>query len=277
MSNIIKYNYIRYVGNESKNVTCNYDSFFRTVGQAVERVDVNPNSHMDLEQETPDIGELLTAPRGDISESKRLEQVLKDQEEFLNARVDAVIAEANLKANAIVEQANDNARYIYEDSKKKGYEEGYELARVESHKEIEKLKAQYESMMRENDEILNQQSKMIETKVVDTVCKVLDNITGICFSQYETAIVSLIAKTLVKGENSNNYYIKVSNKDYPVVTQHKSDLMKCVREDAFMDILPDGDMLPGQCLIETDGNVIDAGIDEQLTNLKTNLRLLAQI
>ena len=265
------------MGNESKNVTCNYDSFFRTVGQAVERVDVNPNSHMDLEQETPDIGELLTAPRGDISESKRLEQVLKDQEEFLNARVDAVIAEANLKANAIVEQANDNARYIYEDSKKKGYEEGYELARVESHKEIEELKAQYESMMRENDEILNQQSKMIETKVVDTVCKVLDNITGICFSQYETAIVSLIAKTLVKGENSNNYYIKVSNKDYPVVTQHKSDLMKCVREDAFMDILPDGDMLPGQCLIETDGNVIDAGIDEQLTNLKTNLRLLAQI
>lgn len=276
MSNIIKYNYIRYEGNESKNVTCNYDSFFRTVGQAVERENVNHSSNINLE-EAPDIGELLTAPREDMSEAQRLEQALKEQEEFLNSRVDAVIAEANLKANRIVEQANDNARCIYEDCKKKGYEEGYELARMDAHKEIEELKAKYKGMMRENEEILDKQSKMIEAKVVDTVCKVLDNITGVCFSQYETAIVSLIARTLAKGENSNNYYIKVSNKDYPVVIEHKSDLMECVREDALMDILPDGDMLPGQCLIETDGNVIDAGIDEQLTNLKTNLRLLAQI
>ncbi|MBQ3061938.1 MAG: hypothetical protein IJD02_05805 [Lachnospiraceae bacterium] len=276
MSNIIKYNYIRYEGNETKNVTCNYDSFFRTVGQAVERVNVSSDSGIETE-ETLDLGELLTAPREDMSEAGRIEQALKEQEEFLNSRVDAVIAQANLKANRIVEQANDNARYIYEDSKKKGYEEGYELAKTEAYKEVEELKAQYENMMRENDEILDRQAKMIENKVVDTVCKVLDNITGICFSQYETAIVSLIAKTLAKGENSNNYYIKVSNKDFPVVMEHKKELMECVREDALMDILPDGDMYPGQCLIETDGNVIDAGIDEQLVNLKTNLRLLAQI
>ena len=275
MSNIIKYNYIRIDGNERKNVTSNYDGFFQTVGQVVPKENIVQTNSIQ-EEECTDIGELLTSPRS-VSEAARLEQVLKDQEEFLNSRVDAVIAEANIKAGMIVEQANDNARHIYENSRKDGYDAGYEQGMKAAQDEVLEMKTHYERLVRENEEVLMKESQMLEAKVVDTVCKVLDNITGICISQYETAIVSMIAKALQKGENSNNYYIRVSSKDYPVVTSYKAELMECVREDALMDILPDGDMLPNQCLIETDGNVIDASLDEQLNNLKTNLRLLAGI
>ena len=275
MSNVIKYNYIRIEGNESKNVTSNYDGFFQTVGQVVPRENVTLVNDIP-EEESQDIGELLTSPRS-VSEAARLENVLREQEEFLNSRVDAVIAEANIKADMIIEQANDNARHIYENSKKDGFDAGYEQGMKAAQDELAKVKAHYESLVHENEEILMKESQMLEAKVVDTVCKVLDNITGICISQYETAIVSMIAKALQKGENSNSYYIRVSAKDYPVVASHKSELMECVREDALMDILPDGDMLPNQCLIETDGNVIDASLDEQLNNLKTNLKLLAGI
>lgn len=275
MSNVIKYNYIRIEGNESKNVTSNYDGFFQTVGQVVPRENLVQVNDIP-EEESQDIGELLTSPRS-VSEAARLENVLREQEEFLNSRVDAVIAEANIKAGMIIEQANDNARHIYENSKKDGFDAGYEQGMKAAQDELAKVKAHYESLVHENEEILMKESQMLEAKVVDTVCKVLDNITGICISQYETAIVSMIAKALQKGENSNSYYIRVSAKDYPVVASHKSELMECVREDALMDILPDGDMLPNQCLIETDGNVIDASLDEQLNNLKTNLKLLAGI
>ena len=275
MSNVIKYNYIRIEGNESKNVTSNYDGFFQTVGQVVPRENLVQVNDIP-EEESQDIGELLTSPRS-VSEAARLENVLREQEEFLNNRVDAVIAEANIKAGMIVEQANDNARQIYENSRKDGFDAGYDQGMKAAQDEVAKVKAHYESLVHENEEILMKESQMLEAKVVDTVCKALDNITGICISQYETAIVSMIAKALQKGENSNSYYIRVSAKDYPVVASHKSELMECVREDALMDILPDGDMLPNQCLIETDGNVIDASLDEQLNNLKTNLKLLAGI
>lgn len=278
MSNIIKYNYIRMEDGKGKNVTSNYDGFFRTVEQ-MQTIQSNMQSVAERlneeEQTSPDIGEILTNTSYTQSEAQQLERVLRQQEEFLNNRVDAVIAEANIKANMIIEQANDNARFIYDDSKKKGYEDGYREAKAQADKETQEIKLRYERLMQENEELLNKESELLEDKIVESVCSALDSITGICISQYEQAIVSMISKTLQKCDNSSNYYIRVSAADFPMVIEHKKELMDCVREDSLMDILPDADMLPNQCIIETDGNVIDASLDEQLRNLKTNLRLLA--
>ena len=278
MSNIIKYNYIRMEDGKGKNVTSNYDGFFRTVEQ-MQAIQSNMQSAAERlneeAQTSPDIGEILTNTSYTQSEAQQLERVLRQQEEFLNNRVDAVIAEANIKADMIIEQANDNARFIYDDSKKKGYEDGYREAKAQADKETQEIKLRYERLMQENEELLKKESELLENKIVESVCSALDSITGICISQYEQAIVSMISKTLQKCDNSNNYYIRVSSADFPVVIEHKKELMDCVREDSLMDILPDADMLPNQCIIETDGNVIDASLDEQLRNLKTNLRLLA--
>lgn len=263
---------------KGKNVTSNYDGFFRTVEQ-MQAIQSNMQSVAERlneeEQTSPDIGEILTNTSYTQSEAQQLERVLRQQEEFLNNRVDAVIAEANIKANMIIEQANDNARFIYDDSKKKGYEDGYREAKAQADKETQEIKLRYERLMQENEELLKKESELLENKIVESVCSALDSITGICISQYEQAIVSMISKTLQKCDNSSNYYIRVSSADFPVVIEHKKELMDCVREDSLMDILPDADMLPNQCIIETDGNVIDASLDEQLRNLKTNLRLLA--
>lgn len=278
MSNIIKYNYIRMEDGKGKNVTSNYDGFFRTVEQ-MQAIQSNMQSVAERlneeEQTSPDIGEILTNTSYTQSEAQQLERVLRQQEEFLNNRVDAVIAEANIKADMIIEQANDNARFIYDDSKKKGYEDGYREAKAQADKETQEIMLRYERLMQENEELLKKESELLENKIVESVCSALDSITGICISQYEQAIVSMISKTLQKCDNSSNYYIRVSSADFPVVIEHKKELMDCVREDSLMDILPDADMLPNQCIIETDGNVIDASLDEQLRNLKTNLRLLA--
>lgn len=263
---------------KGKNVTSNYDGFFRTVEQ-MQAIQSNMQSVADRlndeSQSDTDIGEILTNSNYTQSEAQQLERVLRQQEEFLNNRVDAVIAEANIKADMIIEQANDNARFIYDDSKKKGYEDGYREAKAQADKETQEKKLRYERLMQENEELLKKESELLENKIVESVCSALDSITGICISQYEQAIVSMISKTLQKCDNSNNYYIRVSSADFPVVIEHKKELMDCVREDSLMDILPDADMLPNQCIIETDGNVIDASLDEQLRNLKTNLRLLA--
>lgn len=278
MSNIIKYNYIRMEDGKGKNVTSNYDGFFRTVEQ-MQTIQSNMQSVADRlndeSQSDTDIGEILTNSNYTQSEAQQLERVLRQQEEFLNNRVDAVIAEANIKADMIIEQANDNARFIYDDSKKKGYEDGYREAKAQADKETQEIKLRYERLMQENEELLKKESELLENKIVESVCSALDSITGICISQFEQAIVSMISKTLQKCDNSSNYYIRVSSADFPVVIEHKKELMDCVREDSLMDILPDADMLPNQCIIETDGNVIDASLDEQLRNLKTNLRLLA--
>lgn len=275
MSNVIKYNYIRFEGNQSVNVTSNYDGFFKTVDQILPKENIISSDDV-TEQKPTDIGEILTAPRNDM-QAEMHEQTLREQEEFLNSRVDAVIADANIKAEMIIEQAHENARVLYEDSKKRGYDAGYAEGTNVAKAEAEELKNYYENLIRENEGVLQRESQLLEAKLVETVCQVLDDITGICVSQHKSAIVNVITRALQKSENSNNYYIRVSSKDYPVVSKNKDKLMECIREDAFVDIMPDADMNPGQCWIETDGNVIDASIDEQLKNLKTNLRLLAGI
>ena len=275
MSNVIKYNYVRLAGNESINVTSNYDGFFKTVGQVIPKENIISNDMLPEEKPT-DIGEILTAPRNDM-QSEMIEQNLREQEEILNRKAEAIIADANIRADKIIEEANDNSRFIYEDSKKKGYDAGYTEGLNKAKAEAMEMKQRYENLILENEEVLKKESQMLESKIVETVCHVLDDITGICVSEYSTAIVNVITRALQKGENSNNYYIRVSSKDYPIVSQNKGKLMECVREDAFVDIMPDADMNPGQCWIETDGNVIDASIDEQLKNLKTNLRLIAGI
>ena len=122
---------------KGKNVTSNYDGFFRTVEQ-MQAIQSNMQSAAERlneeAQTSPDIGEILTNTSYTQSEAQQLERVLRQQEEFLNNRVDAVIAEANIKADMIIEQANDNARFIYDDSKKKGYEDGYREAKAQADK-----------------------------------------------------------------------------------------------------------------------------------------------
>ncbi len=270
--------------NQGKNVTSDFIGYFQTVEQIIPKENVisaeeisAPENSLYTNDNQDGLGELLTTTTSDELESEKLEKLLKEQEAFLESRVDAVIAEANIKAKAIVEQANDNARFIYEDCKQKAFEEGYSEGIQKAEAESISLKQQYEQLIRENEEALDRQSRELEGRIVDTVCQVLDNITGICVSEYEETIVNIISRVLSKSENSSSYYIRVSAKDYQNVLSRKAELLDCVREDALVDIIQDADMMPNQCLIETDGNVIDAGLDEQLRNLKTNLRLLAGI
>jgi flagellar assembly protein FliH len=196
-----------------------------------------------------------------------------DQPELVNQTPE----EAKIEADQILENAKKEAEQyksqLYEEAKKKGYEEGFNKGKQESLKQ----KADYESKMgllqKEYEKMVDQ----LEPQFVDIMASLIEKITGVLVEDKEDVILYLVRKALLNSDKSMDYSIKVSNDDYEYLYSRKNDLLNVFSQEVNLNIMEDGNLSKNQCLIETEDRVINCSLDVQLSNLITDLKLLGKV
>ena len=188
-----------------------------------------------------------------------------------------LLEEAKAEALDIIDQAKQEAEAIkkeaYAAAQKKGYDDGM----LQSRKEAQKFKADYEEQSRRLKEEYDRLTYSLEPQISDIIAALVEKITGIVIEDRDEVILYLVDKTLKNLEKCDEYTIRVSKEDYEFVSMRKNLLLAAIGREVPFYIVEDLNLKKNQCLVETEYKVINCSLDVQLGNLIQDLKLIAGI
>ena len=235
----------------------------------------------DESYETTDSG--TTREEAGIMEvESRLRERKKELEE-----TEAKIAEAEQKVKQMIDDANAQATLIVEDAEVKAEDrineameqaraEGLEQGRQQAEEENARAREELEQIKNQYREEYEKQVDELEPAFVEIVIKYIQKLTGIYADDKKEIILHLIDNALKDKHGNENFIVRVSEADFPVVSYSKDAIRGYLSEGAQLEVVADKLLERNQCLIETESRIYDCSLDGQLMSLIEDIRLLAE-
>ena len=211
--------------------------------------------------------------REEITVAEKLAMKI-ELEKAIRTQADVILeqtkAQGELLKEKIRQAAEEEKAGVLEAARREGYEEGrqrllQEKAELEAGlAERERLlEAEYENKLRE-----------IEPLAIEVITKLLKHLTGVCLESRKGVVTYLVTKALSEADRSNSFLIKVSKEDLDEVKGAADDLRALFEREVTLEVVQDALLKKGECMIETDSNIIDCSLGTQLEGLLEDIRLL---
>lgn len=200
------------------------------------------------------------------------EEIIEDQAQLKEeavAEIEAMKAEAQKEIEELRVKASETG---YQE----GYAEGKQKAEEECRAHYQKLEQQLKTKEKELEDRYQEQMEELEPALVDKLTGVYEHVLGIRLEEERENILFLINRSLASLDSGRNYIIHVSKEDYEAAKSGKPQISveTGMPEDAF-EIIADGTMKKGDCMIESDLGIMDCGLGTQMEMLKRQLKLLS--
>lgn len=276
MSNIVK-QYFTVVRSEDKRIIDTNDLAMKRIGEQLTESDAGDDgfiSGLEAEELVPvdeDICE-EESEGGNAAQTAANTGYLVEQ-----ARKEAItiLEEARAEAARITEEA----RSLMEAEKNKvlteAGENGYREGLIKAGEEAEALRREYREKEAELESFYRQQIEEMEPKLVDAITDIYQHIFDVELSNHKEILLNLLRSAL-KGAGGRDFLIHVSREDYIYISENRTKLLEVLPSRCELDVVEDQSLAVNECLIETEGGMIDCGLDTQMTELKQKLRLLAR-
>ncbi len=170
-------------------------------------------------------------------------------------------------ANEIIDKSRELAAQIEQKAKEdydKRYLEGYEVGKAEgkgeyTQKIMEMVLAQVDSL------------EGLERQLVDVVINSLTKILGEIDA--DELIIRVVRKALSAVRGEKRILVRVSLQDEPVVREDlKPFLLSADGRSGYIEVLGDTNLKRGDCILETQMGVVEAGLASQLKILTETLK-----
>ena len=276
MSNIVK-QYFTVVRSEDKRIIDTNDLAMKRIGEQLTESDAGDDGFISgLKAE-----ELVPVD----------EDICEEESEGGNAAPTAantgyLVEQARKEAITILEEARaeaaritEEARSLMEAEKNKvlteAGENGYREGLIKAGEEAEALRREYREKEAELESFYRQQIEEMEPKLVDVITDIYQHIFDVELSNHKEILLNLLRSAL-KGAGGRDFLIHVSREDYIYISENRTKLLEVLPSRCELDVVEDQSLAVNECLIETEGGMIDCGLDTQMTELKQKLRLLAR-
>lgn len=183
------------------------------------------------------------------------------------AAADKLIDEARKAAREIEEDSLQKAENLFENTRKRAYEEAYKEAYEKGSKEadalIEEALEIKRQLKRRNDEfMIDKEAELI--KLVLAVCK------KVLSKEIEDLdyIENLIAQAMEQLNYATDIVLRVSESDYTTVSLARPKILAMAERIENLEIKADYALSPGSLVIDTASGSIDASVKTQLERVE---------
>ncbi len=216
----------------------------------------------------------------DREEDEETGSVIHENNALTAAQAQAMIEEAKENAEAIIEDAKKEAESITEEARQKGHAEGFDAGRREGERagleKYEKMQQELEAERQRLQKEYEEKSRALEPLLIDKLSGIFAKVTGVRLEDDKETIAYLLKRVLTNLDGSRNYIVHVSAADYVNVQLIKENIAKGtgIMPDRF-EVIEDATLKPNDCLIESDGGIWDCGLGTQMDLLEKQLRILS--
>lgn len=225
----------------------------------------------EYKKEQIDIGNSLTAVLDSksqniiadaIKESKEIIETANNYKINMLASVDKEIEEHRKRGYEI------GYTQAYEKGKSLGYEEGKIIAQKEIHEKSEGLIAELCKQIYMVEDSKDEIIRRYEKDLVKLATEMAEKIIRVKISQNDEIIKDILNNAIKDYRNVEWLKIYLSKNDYVTVSTDKNimERLSQISEHVALEAIADGE--DGELIIESPENLIDLGVDTQLSNLR---------
>ena len=210
----------------------------------------------------------------EITGAERLAMKI-EMEKAIRTQADIILEQSRAQGEQVKEKARQVAEAeraeILEAARQAGYEEG----RGRLLQEQQELEAAFAEKERQLLAEFEKKQKELEPMATDVIVKLLESLTGVCLESRKGIVTYLVTKALTESDRSESFLIKVSKEDLDEVKEASDKLRSLFEREVTLEVIQDVLLKKGECLIETDSNIIDCSLGTQLEGLLEDIRLLS--
>ena len=203
-----------------------------------------------------------------------MDEQWKQKEEDANRLSQQIISEARSQAMSILQQAEQQRDAIITAATEEGMRLGHEQGIAKANEELQQQRQKLEEIGRQKEKEYEDLIAEVEPRYVDVLCGLIQKITGVMVTDKRDVFLHLIRSGIADMDPARHYTIRVPEEDLAYVENHKDDILFRIGTDASIDVQEEKGLEKGDCINETDNQMIDCGFRTQITNLVTTLKLL---
>ena len=190
-------------------------------------------------------------PRASAGRVDPAARVLRGAELAAWADAEQLVAQARARADEII----GGAQAAFEAERQRGYEEGREAALLD---QAEKM---IETVGRTVEYFAGVENEMVEL-VMSAVRKVVDG-----FDDREKVMV-VVRNALAVVRNQKQMTLRLNPAEVDTVREQINDLLAAYPGVGYLDILADGRLARGACILESEIGMVEASLEGQIQALR---------
>ena len=149
-------------------------------------------------------------------------------------------------------------------AREKGYQEGYDAA-------VEKERSEHinaiDSLLKEAKKKSEQTIRGIELKVIDLAVHLAEQITRKSIREYPEIVEKIVQDAMSYLIGSETVILKVSEDDFEAINSRYDKWLQMSGSSKEFRIEVDRRLKSGDCLVETEGGIIDASVTDRLETI----------
>jgi len=178
-------------------------------------------------------------------------KVLKSSDYMSYLESQNLVEAARVKAEGIIQEAQQ----VYEQEKKRGYQDGLEESKKEHAQTI------INTIDQCNQYYINVEERMVSV-VMSAVKRILENYDDV------DVTLSVVQEALQLVSNQKQVTLHVAPEQVTSTKDRVHEVLVNYPEVGYVDVIADARLKNGGCILETEIGIIDASIDGQLAALK---------
>lgn len=277
MSNLIKYPFVNLQGKETKVIQYETDEGKFVPFDQKKKVVVKSLDEVEKEKELQ-----IMEEKEDVKDSEfsagvpvtNFDEMFKQKSEEADKEAASILENAREEAREIVQEAREQADAVRENARQEGTVLGKEEGLREAQEEIEQIKEDFFERKRQQEQEYEKMIQETEGQYVDILCSLIRKLTGVIVSDRKEVILHLIRSGIADIEPAKHYTIRVCAEDLLYIESNKEDILEKTGITGTLEVQEEKGLTEGECIIETDKQMIDCGFQTQLGNLISTLRML---
>ena len=214
------------------------------------------------------------------AERKKKEQELKFEEGNLKKivaeaeeKAGAILSEAKAQALAIVEKARAEADGVREKARDEGYAEGSAKADGEIEKRCKEKSAALENLLTELSSTWDSFTCNLENEIITIVLETTKKVINVALEKDDKLFVDLIQNATSQIKHEGKIVVRVSKEEYNRIFESGSSREFLINNEQIKATIIEEPLFEkGDCVIESEGETVNAGINSQLKYIELAFR-----
>lgn len=204
------------------------------------------------------------------------DEIFQQRTEEAEKEAEHMITRAREDAEKMLADARQQMDEMREQARQEGLSLGREEGIRQGQDEIDRMRMELEAESRKQKQEYDEMIQQTEEQYVDILCALLRKITGVVVSDQRDVILHLIRSGIADMEPARRYTVHVCTEDLLYIESNKEAIRKETGITGTLEVQEEKGLSRGECMIETDTQMIDCGFRTQLDNLIRTLRMLAR-
>lgn len=203
---------------------------------------------------------------------KKAQTDLMQMELESRQRAERLLTDAKAQTETILQKAQADARGILESARKEGYTAGLQKADAEIEERCRQKTDRLELLISSIEETRKTMLDELEEDIISLVMEAAKKVINIKLEKDDKVFEGIIQNALAQMKREEKIVIRVSPEDYRRYFPDGSAEYAVGGKRILASVTEESLFRPGDCVIESEGDTINVGIDSQLKYIELSLR-----